>query len=547
MTIIGRLHGLTIQFDGRTIIEKAEAEIYRNARIAIIGPNGAGKSSLLEAIAAGDLGVVWTGAAPEVRLMRQETRQLPDESGDLESRKLRAQWHVPAAGGRLSGGEAMKLRLSEVLSETAGLLLLDEPTNHLDGTSLDLLKEKIRSYRGTVMYVSHDRHFIDDTATHVWELENRQLIVYEGNYTDSRREREHMRLTQQRKYERQQAKISRIEKQISELRSWSDKAHAESTKQDGFKEHYRKKAKRMDVQIKSKKKRLETELAKERTDAPAEEIALDFDLLSGRKKGSRVLELKRAGKDAGGRALFRDASFTVLAGERIGLFGPNGSGKTTLFEMILGRTDFSGQVWKTEGMSVGYLSQDIFDLPEEQTPSGLYGTSDFKTTGTVRTLMDHLGFEQTHWQQQIGEMSMGERVKLKLMEFMLAECDVLLLDEPTNHLDLPSREQLETALSTFPGTLLVATHDRYFMERLADKLLIFENGRLFKFDGSLADWRNRKEPEQLPDILMLETERQAVLGKLSALPAGHADYRKLDEQFNELTARIQELKQQQNR
>ncbi|AQQ52071.1 ribosomal protection-like ABC-F family protein [Planococcus lenghuensis] len=542
MTILGKLTNLQLAYDEQTILENVQAIIPKGARIAVIGRNGAGKTSLLEAIAANDSSIQWMGRLPQIMYMQQEIKGISQAGTTIASRKLKSQWHVPQNHIKLSGVEKMKLRLADAFAALAELLLLDEPTNHLDAASVGLLIEQMNAYEGTVLFVSHDRYFIDETATHVWELEARQLRIYEGNYSASRQEKEHRRLTQQRKYDRQQAKVAMVENQIAELQSWSGKAHAESTKKDGYKEYYRMKAKKKEVQIRSKRKRLEAELEEGKIEKPYKEPEIFFEIRGNEKKGKRVLELNNISKRLGDRTLFSDVSFTVQHGERIRLVGPNGSGKTTLFDMINGRTEYEGKVWKTSGMQIGFLSQDVFDLPENRTSAELFGRENFAEEGEARTLMNHLGFGKTHWQQPVQQLSMGERVKLKMMEFMLSGCDVLLLDEPTNHLDLPSREQLEKTLQSFPGTLLIATHDRYFMEKLADKLLVFEEGRLLKYEGNYRDWTTKDERKETPDLLQLETELQAVLGKLSFLNPGDEEYRKLDEQFNELMKRIRAAK-----
>lgn len=538
MAIRGKVNNLTIGFEDRIVLKEAQADIPKGARIAVIGANGSGKSSLLEAIAKGAPGIQWMGPRPSVAYMEQEVKQVDAESGSAGSRKLEKKWHVPEVRSRLSGGEAMKMRLARALSENAEVLLLDEPTNHLDAESIKAAIKQLAAYAGTLLIVSHDRHFIDQVATHVWEIEDKKLTVYKGNYSVYREEKEHRKLTQQRKYNQQQAKIARVEQQLSELQSWSGKAHADSTKQDGFKEFYRSKAKRMDVQVRSKRKRLEAELEKGGVERPKEDVSVKFEIGGADKKGKRVMELKEVSKAFGDRLLFENASFTVQHGERIGLVGKNGSGKSTFFSMLRKETDYSGEIWMTAGMKIGYLSQNVFDLPEEKTPAELFGTGSYEADGRIRTLMDNLGFEKHHWTEPIRHLSMGERVKLKLMEFMLSECNVLLLDEPTNHLDLPSREHLEKTLESFPGALLVATHDRFFMEKLADKLLVFEEGKLFKYENSFSEWNNKSNGDVQVDLLQLETERQAVLGKLSLMQPKDKEYGALDRRFIELTAAI---------
>ena len=339
--------------------------------------------------------------------------------------------------------------------------------------------------------------------------------------------------------------ITRVEGQIENLEKWSEKAHRESTKKGGAKEYFRMKAKKRDVQIRSKRKRLEGELEKERIDRPEDEIDVSFTLKEQKKKGRRVMELKDVRKMFGGNELFKDVSFTVQAGERIGLIGPNGSGKSTLFRMLLGEEVCDGDLWKTEGMSIGYLSQTMLDLPEDVTMAEYFDVDTFQEQGMIRTNLANLGFSKKHWGLPLSALSMGERVKVKLMQFIVEGKDVLLLDEPTNHLDLPSREELEKTLETFPGTLLFASHDQYFTERMADGLLLFEDETIRKLPMTFSEWKERgiiaQSEKSGVERMRLETELQAVLGKLSMLKPGDGEYEELDQKFYRLSKRLREL------
>jgi len=550
MTIIGKLHEVSISFGDENIIEQAKADIPSGAVIGIVGGNGEGKSTLLsllhEEIEPSAGKVEWYGGRPSIGYFRQEAEDFEHTiATGMESELLR-KWSVPTERdyATLSGGERMKKRLSAVLAERPQVLLLDEPTNHLDLDSLELLKKQVKGFKGTIVIVSHDRFFLDETAEWIWEIENRKLTVYKGNYTAYRKTKEEARLVQQRLYEAQQAKIQRVERQINELKDWSSKAHSDSTKQEGFKEYYRVKAKRMDTQVRSKKKRLELELSKEQVERPEDEKTVNFGIEGNRKKGKRVIEAKQITKSFGSCLLFQNASFTIQAQERVGLLGQNGSGKSTFFKMLLGEESGEGDLWKTEAMNIGYLSQTVLDLPGDQTPQAYFDPTDFEQRGIIQTLMTNLGFAKKHWTLPIGGMSMGERVKLKLMEFILEEKDVLLLDEPTNHLDLPSREQLEQTLADYPGTILLVTHDRYFLEKLTDKLLVFENETIRKVEMGYTDWMNKKtENEPVEDLLRLETELQEVLGKLSFMPKTDPQYAELDQRFLALSKNIREIKQ----
>ena len=236
----------------------------------------------------------------------------------------------------------------------------------------------------------------------------------------------------------------------------------------------------------------------------------------------------------------------MQGGERIGLIGPNGAGKSTLFRMMLGEESYGGHLWKTEGMRIGYLNQTVLDLPEEMKMADYFHAETFEEQGMIRINLSNLGFTKEHWALPLSALSMGERVKVKLMQFILERTDVLVLDEPTNHLDLSSREELEKTLETFPGTLLFASHDRYFTERMANGLLVFENNTIRKIPMTYIEWKERVDVFQ-PDKneeekLRLETELQAVLGKLSMMPKNNEMYKELDQAFHVLTMKLRKLK-----
>ncbi|MEI4771351.1 ABC-F type ribosomal protection protein [Psychrobacillus sp. FJAT-51614] len=549
MTLQGKLDDIGIIFGDKIILQNAKADIISGAVIGIVGGNGEGKSSLLSLLSKEAVPtkgkIEWFGAPPTISYFKQEDDQFNKTDYADDEWEYFSKWSVPQGRNftHLSGGEKMKRRLARVFAEKSQLLLLDEPTNHLDHDSLSFLKKQINAYQGTIILVSHDRYFLDEVADCIWEVENQKLTVYAGNYSSYRQKKEENRLTQQRLYDAQESKIQRVEKQISELKNWSSKAHAESTKHEFNKEYYRVKAKKMDVQIRSKKKRLELELSKNTIDKPEEEKEVVFSIEGNKKKGKRVLEAKNLAKSFDDNLLFQNASFTIQSQERIGILGANGTGKSTFFRMLLGEETSQGELWKSEAMNIGYLRQTVFDLPDEKTPFEFFGPTDYEIRGKIQTLMMNLGFSKDHWSRPISTMSMGERVKLKLMEFILDQKDVLLLDEPTNHLDLPSREQLEKTLSTYPGTILLVTHDRYFLDKLSNKLLIFENKMIKKIDMSYNEWINKNnESNREKELLKLETERQAVLGTLSYIQKSDPKYIELDQNFLELTKRINELK-----
>ncbi len=545
MTELMKLLNVSVEIEQQPLFENVTANIMSGDRIGIIGKNGAGKTTLLRLLAE-DIepasGQLIQGApGMSVRAVEQELLNYAFEDVTKAEQALLNRWQVPFHDfAQLSGGEKLKARLAKGLAQPADLLLLDEPTNHLDAQGTAHLLRELNAYPGAIAIVSHDRYFLDHIATKIWSIENGTVYSHNGNYSDYMEFRERKRKSQQHAYETQQKRIERIENQMKQLSSWSESAHANSTKQEGYKEYYRVKAKSMDAQVKSKQKRLEKELANAAVDAVEPEYEVDFAFRANPKAGKRFLEVKKIGKSFGDMPLFTNASFTVQHGEKIAVVGANGSGKTTFLKMLAGEEAVSdGELWLSPSASIGYLTQDVFDLPLDRTPAELFEQFTFKERGRVQNLLKHLGFRKEQWLEPIREMSMGERVKCKLMKFILEDKDVLLLDEPTNHLDLPSREQLESTLADYRGTLLVVSHDRYLLDKVTDGKLVFEDGTIRKQLGEAPQKEALGSTGELR--LKLETERQAVLGKLSFMQPKDKGYAELDRRFMELTKQLKEL------
>lgn len=537
-----KLQNISYAISDVIVFEEVNACVQQGEIIGVIGKNGAGKSTLLqllnEKLEPEKGHIQWLEKNLEMVFVEQETESFASKAVTPLEDALLEKWHVPKRDfGQLSGGEKLKVRLAKGLAKEANLLLLDEPTNHLDELSTDFLVDQMKNYKGTIVLVSHDRYFLDAVATKIWAIEGKKIIEHKGNYSSYVEARQQKRLTQQRAYEKQQKLIEDVEAQMNELTSWSKKAHAQSTKKEGMKEHYRVKAKRMDAQVKSKRKRLEKELEKAKVERVESDYDVRFSITPANKVGKRFLEVKDLSKDFDGRLLFDDVNFTIQHGEKVALLGPNGSGKTTLLNVLCGQETAEGEVWISPSANIGYLTQDVFDLPLDQTPEQLFYKETFEARGKVQNIMKHLGFTASQWTEPIRNMSMGERVKCKLMVYIIEEKDALILDEPTNHLDLPSREQLEHTLAKYAGTLLVVSHDRYFLEKIVTSTLIISNNRIHKQWKEVPQKRDNQEELRLT----LDNERQEVLGKLSFLTPKDQAYTELDLKFKELTKQINEL------
>jgi macrolide transport system ATP-binding/permease protein len=447
----------------------------------------------------------------------------------------------------LSGGEKLKLALSMVWASKPGFLILDEPTNHLDFRGLEWLISELEKFLGPVLIISHDRHFLDKTVNRVFELENGKINFYNGNYSDYHKEKQQKVEIQLHQYTVQQRHKEKIEIQMDQLKNWSEKAHNNSTKKGrdfGHKEYHRAKAKKMDNQVKSKMKRLQSELEKNKVEKPVEDVKVRFQFGNHGKRGKRVIEAQNLAKNFGDRTLFRNSQFYINHGERIGLLGENGCGKTTLIQMMLGEDLASeGEIWKSDSMRIAYLSQDVHNLPEDKSVIDALGFTEKEDTFRARTLLANLGLKEEIITKSIGTLSLGERTRVKLVDLLIKEYDVLILDEPTNHLDLPSREQLEKTLSEFTGTIITVSHDYFFLNKLCNKLLVFENQTIKRFEMTPEEflYGGSKNKGKEEDLMVIENRLASILGELSLMDQKDPKYLLLDKEFNELLKKKRNL------
>ncbi|NLN86039.1 MAG: ABC-F family ATP-binding cassette domain-containing protein, partial [Syntrophomonadaceae bacterium] len=451
-----------------------------------------------------------------------------------------------------------KLALAGVWASRPDLIILDEPTNHMDYQGVKYLISELASYQGAVIIISHDRYFLDQTVAQIAELENGHIRIYKGNYSAYREAKRRDRESRQHVYESQQKEQRKVEIAVTKLKTWSAKAHRESRHkgdgQMGGKEYFRKKAKKRDQAVKSQLKRLE-KMSREQVERPGKELRVNFDLNAGGKGARRLLEASEISKAFGDLVLFKDSSFYINRGEKVGILGPNGCGKTTLIKTILGEeTVDRGAIFLSPAARIAYVGQEL-PRGKEGTLQELVATWTREQQKRAFQLMIQLGIPYDRLSIAMGELSRGERMKIAMGLAIMGECDLLILDEPTNHLDLYSREALEESLTQFPGTTMIISHDRYLLQEVCQYLLVFDQQKVSRIEGKLEYYLTKRpldkdsfesqtpaEPDNQEELLLLETKIAWILSELNRIKPGTSDYLALDQEYTRLARRKNELR-----
>lgn len=516
------------------IIRKASFQINQGEKIGFIGDNGAGKSTLLKIISGEikpDGGKIERSKGLRIGYLSQEVdldskksiyeeaeevfrellaiekrmhqlagmmgedsknlKQIIEEYGKLEEEfeskggydyQARLKMVLSGFGFRegdlersvegLSGGERARLCYAKLLLSEPDLLLLDEPTNHLDLEAIEWLEEYLASYKGAVVVVSHDRYFLDRVAEKIWELEGGILRCYQGNYTRYLEQREQHIL--------QQAKIYKLQRE--EIRRQEDFIRRNIAGQNSR-------------QAQSRKKMLEK---MRKVEKPIREREIVVDFSSELRGGNKVLEVSNLSKSFPTKPLFKNVSFSLQRGDRLGVIGPNGTGKTTLLRIIMGkeRAD-NGRVRIGKGIRLGYYDQYLAQLnPQSTVLEEVRSASPQMKDEELRTFLGKLLFTKEEVFSPIGNLSGGEQARVLLAKLMLKKVNFLILDEPTNHLDIKSRKVLEEALLRYDGTILLVSHDRYFLDKVVQAILYLgRDGEAKLYPGNYSYFLEKRRKE----------------------------------------------------
>ena len=537
-----QLSNITLVLGAKRIFENLNWEIQHGQRIGLIGANGAGKSSLFKLIEgehAPELGgsitrarLITTGYLPqhpeldptltaltaalrgnprvaevhaeleqvetslgnpevygdEKKLQRALERQsqLIEEyhalGGDSYPGRVRnlllglglAQSELDKSLSLLSGGQKKLVGLARLLLLNPDILLLDEPDNHLDLPGKMYLEKLIREYDGTVVIISHDRYLLDAAVTHIAEIEDGRMTVFEGDYTSYMVDKEMRLARQEEMFRAQQVTIKRLESAIKRLAIWGKVYDNED----------------LSRKSKSMQKRLDK---MEKVEKPVTERRRMEMQINGWRGSNKVLELDGVSKSFGEKRVFENIEETIWHGERVGLIGANGAGKSVLLRMILGKEmPDAGEIKIGPSVAIGHYAQEHETLDFNQTVlDAVRYAGEMSESRATAFLLRYL-FTYKQVSQRIGELSGGERSRLQLALVVLSGANFLLLDEPTNNLDIASAEVLEQALEDFEGTVLVISHDRYFLDRTVQRLLVIENGQLATHAGGYSDYLSLK-------------------------------------------------------
>ncbi|MDA3802014.1 ABC-F family ATP-binding cassette domain-containing protein [Lactobacillus delbrueckii] len=590
--IIAQGHNLEQRFGAAPIFSKVNFSIENNARIGLVGPNGAGKTTLLKIMTGrqeasqGEFTVnkgielgyiaqehdfdeeksIWEEMLTVFQPLIDQGQQLEKlqyaiadhpEDEDLLRRLDQAQYNFEQAGGytyqaeiksmlngfnfpeatwnkqiaSLSGGEKTRLSFVKLLLKKPPLLLLDEPTNYLDLDTLDWLEAFLKNYPGAILTVSHDQYFLDHLATQIFELQHGELTVFKGNYSQYLAQRELRDQQQEAAYEKQQEEIKREKEFIQK-----NIVRASTTKQ-----------------AQSRRKALEK---MELVDPPKHKSKVRIKFDSARPSGKEVLILKDLAVGYPDKTMLKDISFQINKGDRVAIIGQNGIGKSTLLKTVMKQLPVkAGSIKYGASLDIGYYDQELQGLDYSKTViDTIWDRHKEMNEKDIRSILASFLFTAKDIDKQVSQLSGGQRARLTLTVLSMEHNNFLLMDEPTNHLDLDAKEVLEKALADYDGTLLFVSHDRYFINELANKIVVAKDGQAKIYEGNYTYYLNEKAKEEAAENMATSQEANSDLAPAKNVSESKLSYqeqkkrdsekRKLQRQVEQAEKDIAKLEQQ---
>ena len=459
--MILNISNLSKSYVGQSVLKEVSFHLEEKEKAAIVGINGSGKTTLLRCILGieeADEGGIAFSKDKKMAYLAQQHADMEQEDEEYES---------------LSGGQKTKKRLEEILMEKPDLLILDEPTNHLDIGSIQWLEKVLKRYDGAVLLVSHDRYFLDKIVTKVIDLERGKARMYLGNYTAYAEKKKMIREAERKAYENQQAEIKHQEAVIEKLKQFN---REKSIKRAESREKLLSKVERL-----------------EQPEDLQNEMRLLF--MPREASGNDVLIAKDLGKSFDGKRLFSHGTFSIQRGEHVAVIGDNGTGKTTLLKILNGLIQADeGEFRLGSKVKIAYYDQEHAVLHMEKTLfDEIQDTYPDMNNTRVRNVLAAFLFTGDDVYKRVGDLSGGERGRVSLAKLMLSDANFLILDEPTNHLDIQGKEVLEEAIRNYEGTVLYVSHDRYFINRTATRIMELFSNRFDNYIGNYDYYLEKKE------------------------------------------------------
>lgn len=547
MSLVLNADKISKNYGDRKIFESFSLKFYSGDRVGITGPNGAGKTTLLKVLAGleqPDAGTVKTYTS--LSFLRQQDDGVPEASAPLSQNNLSAriagclEFDTQDCHANLSGGEKAKVRFIQGFDPACGLLIADEPTSNLDLESVTIIRKELENFSGTLLIVSHDRDLLDGLCHTMIEIANGEVHVYAGNYSDYVRQRDALHDRQSFEYEAYVGERSRLKNRINERAKHMKEVKKTPSRMGNSEARLHKRGstgiqKKLNQSIDQLESRLEKLDRKERpNNQPQVSIKIEP---SEKPVSSRIVRADSLSLSFNGKELFINALFEIPTGERTAVLGRNGSGKTTLANLI---SNHDARLVIAPGVQIGYFMQDFSILDEHLTViENIMELSD-KPEHEVRGILARLLISADNIGKKVCLISGGEKVKVSIAKLLVSKSNFIILDEPTNYLDVFSMEALEKVLCDYSGTLLLISHDRKFIENIAQRLLIIEGGSIKTYEGSLKEYseNQKRKPGLKKNMTLLEeTILQMNLAELSAKIYSCTDEtrrRQLENQYHDL-------------
>ena len=531
-----QLENVKKYYGERLIFSDVTFKIAEGEKLGIVGKNGAGKSTLLKIMTGAepfDAGTIGGLRAEDIGFVEQTPHfsattlldeLLIDGAEKFMARKILfglgfSEAELEKNPNHFSGGEAAKISLAKALINEPRILILDEPTNHLDIYAIEFLEDLVKNYRGTVIAVTHDRHFLQNCVEKILDIENCRATLYPGNYEKFIRLKRERREAQLKAYEKQQAEIAKLEDFVRR-----NKVRASTAKR----------ARSRQIAL-DKMERLEK--------PPSNETAA-IKLGDAAESANRVLILENVSF----KTVIKNFSAEIFKGEKVGLIGRNGVGKSTLLKIIVDELKADGGEIKIGNrVKVGYLSQGHEELNENRTPLEELNQEFGLSEGQARSELARLSLFAQVVEKPIADLSGGEKTRVALTKLILTGANFLILDEPTNHLDLPAREAIETALQQFDGTILIVTHDRYLLDKVTSRIIEFAPAEIKRLkDEKIKSARKKSSSPKLNEQALEKVEAQIKMAEMELKMIEHeinaaSDPQKLTELAAAHVAKLEEI------